>query len=89
LDKKLFWTTFTTVFLAELGDKTQLAAMTASAKSGALLTVFFAASAALICATALGVAVGGALFKVVPEHLLKWVAGTAFILVGLWVLVKG
>ncbi len=89
MDKKLFWTTFITVFLAELGDKTQLAAMTASAKSGALLTVFLAASAALVCATAMGVAVGGALFRVVPEHLLKWVAGVAFILVGLWVLVKG
>lgn len=89
MDKKLFWTTFATVFLAELGDKTQLAAMTASAKSGALLTVFLAASAALICATALGVLVGGALFKVVPEQLLKWVAGTAFIAVGIWVLVKG
>jgi putative Ca2+/H+ antiporter (TMEM165/GDT1 family) len=89
LDKKLFWTTFGAVFLAELGDKTQLAAMTASAKSGALLTVFLAASAALVCATAIGVAVGGALFKVIPEHMLKWVAGLAFIAVGLWVLVKG
>lgn len=89
MDKKLFWTTFGAVFLAELGDKTQLAAMTASAKSGALLTVFLAASAALVCATAIGVAVGGALFKVIPEHMLKWVAGLAFIAVGLWVLVKG
>lgn len=89
MDKKLFWTTFGTVFLAELGDKTQLAAMTASARSGALLTVFLAASAALVCATAIGVAVGGALFKVIPEHLLKWVAGFAFIGVGIWVLVKG
>jgi putative Ca2+/H+ antiporter (TMEM165/GDT1 family) len=89
VDKKLFWTTFGTVFLAELGDKTQLAAMTASAKSGALLTVFLAASAALVCATALGVLVGGALFKAIPEHALKWVAGLAFIGVGIWVLAKG
>lgn len=85
----LFWTTFATVFLAELGDKTQLAAMTATARSGALLTVFLAASAALVCATALGVAVGGALFKVIPEHIIKYVAGSAFIAVGLWVIVKG
>ncbi|MBI4912607.1 MAG: TMEM165/GDT1 family protein [Acidobacteria bacterium] len=85
----LFWTTFLTVFLAELGDKTQLAAMTATAKSGALLTVFLAASAALVCATALGVAVGGALFRVIPEQAIKYVAGTAFIGVGVWVLFKG
>jgi putative Ca2+/H+ antiporter (TMEM165/GDT1 family) len=87
--RSLFWTTFLTVFLAEVGDKTQLAAMTATARSGAIWTVFFAASLALVCATALGVALGGALFKVVPEHLIKYVAGTAFIAVGLWVLVKG
>jgi putative Ca2+/H+ antiporter (TMEM165/GDT1 family) len=87
--RSLFWTTFLTVFLAEVGDKTQLAAMTATARSGALWTVFFAASAALVCATALGVAVGGALFRVIPEHLIKYMAGTAFILVGIWVLVKG
>jgi len=85
----LFWTTFGTVFLAELGDKTQLAAMTATARSGALLTVFLAASAALVCATALGVAVGGALFRVVPEQIIKYLAGGAFIAVGLWVIVKG
>lgn len=85
----LFWTTFATVFLAELGDKTQLAAMTATARSGALLTVFLAASAALVCATALGVAVGGVLFKLVPEQVVKYLAGAAFIAVGIWVMVKG
>lgn len=85
----LFWTTFATVFLAELGDKTQLAAMTASAKSGALLTVFLAASAALVCATALGVAVGGVLFRFVPESVIRYLAGAAFIAVGVWILVRG
>jgi putative Ca2+/H+ antiporter (TMEM165/GDT1 family) len=85
----LFWTTFLTVFLAEVGDKTQLAAMTATAKSGALWTVFFAASLALICATAIGVAVGGALFKLVPPAYIRFGAGTMFIAVGLWVIVKG
>lgn len=89
MNRALFWTTFFTVFLAEVGDKTQLAAMTATARSGALWTVFLAASAALVCATALGVAVGGVLFRVIPPAALKWVAGTAFIGVGLWVLAKG
>lgn len=85
----LFWTTFATVFLAELGDKTQLAAMTATARSGALLTVFLAASAALVCATALSVAVGEMLFRYIPESLIRYLAGSAFIAVGVWVMVKG
>jgi len=89
MDKTLFWTTFVTVFLAELGDKTQLAAMTATAKSGAIGTVFVAASLALIAATAIGVLVGSALFRYVPEQAIKYVAGAGFIAVGLWVVVKG
>lgn len=89
MSKALFWSTFVTVFLAELGDKTQLAAMTATARSGALVTVFLAASAALICATAVGVVVGAALFKLVPEYVIKYFAGIAFIAVGIWVIVKG
>ena len=89
MSKTLFWTTFATVFLAELGDKTQLAAMTATARSGAVVTVFFAASAALVCATAIGVLVGGALFKLVPEYVIKYFAGVVFIGVGIWVIVKG
>lgn len=89
MNRSLFWTTFATVFLAEVGDKTQLAAMTATVRSGQIWTVFLAASAALVCATAIGVAVGGALFKYIPEPAIKWAAGCAFIAVGLWVLIKG
>lgn len=89
MNRSLFWTTFLTVFLAELGDKTQLAAMTATARSGALWTVFCAASLALICATAIGVAAGSLLFRYVPEAGIKYLAGSAFIAVGIWVLVKG
>jgi putative Ca2+/H+ antiporter (TMEM165/GDT1 family) len=85
----LFWTTFAAVFIAELGDKTQLAAMTAAARSGALVTVFLAASAGLVCATAIGVGVGGVFFRFIPEHLLKYAAGTAFIAVGFWVIARG
>ena len=86
MNKELFWGTFVAVFLAEVGDKTSLAAMTASAKSGEAGTVFFAASLALVCATAIGVSIGGALFKVVPPNAIKWGAGLLFIGVGLWVL---
>ena len=48
MNRSLFWTTFATVFLAEVGDKTQLAAMTATVRSGQIWTVFLAASAALV-----------------------------------------
>jgi putative Ca2+/H+ antiporter (TMEM165/GDT1 family) len=89
MNRSLFWTTFGTVFLAEIGDKTQLAAMTATVRSGQIWTVFLAASAALVCATAIGVVVGEAVFKYIPEAAIRWVAGTAFIAVGLWVLAKG
>jgi putative Ca2+/H+ antiporter (TMEM165/GDT1 family) len=89
MTRALFWSTFATVLLAELGDKTQLAAMTATVRSGEILTVFLAASAALIVATAIGVSVGAALFRIVPEHLIRYIAGGAFIAVGIWVLVKG
>lgn len=89
MNRSLFWTTFFTVFLAEVGDKTQLAAMTATVRSGALWTVFLAASAALVCATAVGVALGGVLFRVIPEAAIKWAAGLAFIGVGVWVLARG
>ena len=89
MNRSLFWTTFGTIFLAEIGDKTQLAAVTATVRSGQIWTVFLAASVALVCATALGVTVGGVFFKYIPEAAIKWVAGTAFIAVGFWVLIKG
>ena len=89
MSKSVFWATFVTIFLAELGDKTQLAAMAATAKSGELLTVFLAASAALVLATLLGVLVGGTIFKHIPAHLIKYFAGGAFIAVGIWVIWKG
>jgi len=88
MSKSLFWATFVTVFLAELGDKTQLAAMTAAAKSGEIWVIFAAASLALVVATLMGVLVGGAVFRVVPQPVIKYAAGAAFICVGLWVIFK-
>ncbi len=89
MNRALFWTTFGTIFLAEIGDKTQLAAMSATVRSGQLWTVFLAASAALVCATAIGVALGGVLFRFIPEAAIKYLAGSAFIAVGLWILIRG
>ena len=89
MTRSVFWATFLTVFLAELGDKTQLAAMAATAKSGELWTVFLSASLALVLATLLGVLVGATAFRCAPPHMVRYFAGSAFIAVGVWVLLKG
>ncbi|NDY43663.1 TMEM165/GDT1 family protein, partial [Dissulfurirhabdus thermomarina] len=70
MDPKLFLTTFTAVFLAELGDKTQLATVGFAAGSGARWTVFAAASSALVLSTLVGVLVGGAAGETLPAPFL-------------------
>ncbi len=81
------WAVFVTVFLAELGDKTQLATLLfASDAQVSRLGVFVAASAALLLSTLLAVAVGGQLQNYVSLRVLKLVAGVGFIVIGLWVL---
>ncbi len=80
---KLFWSTFVLIFLAELGDKTQLAAMARSGASGSRWTVFGAASAALVCSTLIAVLIGDGLSQLVPEKWIKLVAGILFIIFGM------
>ena len=85
MDSKVFWVVFGTVFLAEIGDKTQIATLLFAARNGAnLLTVFTAAVLALAAATAIGVFAGAALSKFVDVRILSYVAGLGFIAVGLW-----
>jgi putative Ca2+/H+ antiporter (TMEM165/GDT1 family) len=84
MDAKLFFTVFGTVFLAELGDKTQLATLLFASKTpGALLLVFVAASAALVFTSAIGVLAGGLLPKLVDPKYLSYAAGIGFIVVGI------
>jgi putative Ca2+/H+ antiporter (TMEM165/GDT1 family) len=90
LDPKLFATVFITVFLAELGDKTQLATLLfASDASHPKLTVFAASAAALVLASAVGVLAGSVVAAYVDPKALRWVAAFGFIAVGVWVLVAG
>jgi putative Ca2+/H+ antiporter (TMEM165/GDT1 family) len=82
-----FLTVFVTVFLAEIGDKTQLATLLFSANPESSRWVIFAASStALVLAAGIGVLVGGQLDKFVSPGTLKLVAGLGFIGVGLWTL---
>ena len=79
-----FITTFTTVFLAELGDKTQLAALLLSAQSGKPGVVFIGASVALICSSLVGVLLGRWLDKLMPPQQLERLAGILMVALGLW-----
>ena len=89
LDYKVLLTVFVAVFIAELGDKTQLATMLFAAdKEVSKLTVFLGASLALIVASAIGVLAGGFVSQYISEKHLHYVAGTGFIAIGLWTLVK-
>ena len=87
MDWKLFGTAFVTLFLAEIGDKTQLAVITMTAGTDSKLAVFLGASAALIVVTALGVLVGGVLAQYVPTEWLQRIVAVAFIAIGLLMLV--
>jgi len=87
MDWKIFALIFVSVFIAELGDKTQLATMLfATDKEIGKLTVFLAASAALIVASALGVLVGSLLSEYINEKYLHYIAGVGFIAIGTFTL---
>jgi len=87
IDWKIFLTIFASVFVAELGDKTQLATMLFAAdKDVSKWMVFAAASVALICATAMGVLVGTFISQYVDERTLSYIAGLGFIAIGIFTL---
>ncbi|HYV45418.1 MAG TPA: TMEM165/GDT1 family protein [Myxococcaceae bacterium] len=79
-------TAFATVFMAELGDKTQLATLTFAAEGKSRWAVFIGAAAALVTSSAVAVLAGEAVSRVVPVLWLKRVAGAAFIAIGIWTL---
>ncbi|MEA4846790.1 MAG: TMEM165/GDT1 family protein [Clostridiaceae bacterium] len=83
--KTIFYTFFL-VFIAELGDKTQLATMLLSAKSNSIIAVFIGASLALICSSFIGVFAGAYITKSIPPHYIQNTAGVLFIAMGLLIL---
>jgi putative Ca2+/H+ antiporter (TMEM165/GDT1 family) len=89
MDFKVLATVFISVFIAELGDKTQLATMLfASDKDASKLTVFAGASLALIVTSAIGVLAGSVISQYVSERTLSYLAGFGFIIIGIWTLAK-
>jgi len=89
MDIKLLFTVFASVFIAELGDKTQLATLLFAAdKEVSKLTVFAGASLALIVASGIGVLAGSMISQHINEKYLHYAAGIGFIAIGIWTLIK-
>ncbi|HVF47655.1 MAG TPA: TMEM165/GDT1 family protein [Pyrinomonadaceae bacterium] len=86
MDWKIFGTAFLVLFLAELGDKTQLAVITMSSSTESKIAVFLGASLALVLVSLLGVLVGGVLTQFVPVEWLQRIVAVAFIVIGVLML---
>jgi putative Ca2+/H+ antiporter (TMEM165/GDT1 family) len=86
MDWKLALTTFGAVFLAELGDKTQLATLAFATSARSRWAVFLGSALALIATSAIAVLAGEAITRAISPRLLKRIAGIAFVAIGLWVL---
>lgn len=87
MDWRVLLTTFGIIFLAEMGDKTQLAAMTMAADKKRPWEVFLGASLALVAVSAVGILVGTALGHYLPLDWIKRVAGASFIVIGILMLI--
>lgn len=86
MDWKLFASTFAAIFVAELGDKTQLATLSLAAGGRSRWVVFFASALALVATSAIAVLGGEAVSRVVPPHWIKRAAGLVFVVMGLFFL---
>ena len=89
MELKVFFTVFAAVFIAELGDKTQLATILFAAdKEVSKWTVLLGASAALVSATVIGVIAGTLLSEYINEKYLNYLAGAGFIFIGAFTLAR-
>jgi putative Ca2+/H+ antiporter (TMEM165/GDT1 family) len=83
MDWRVFLTTFAALFIAELGDKTQLAVITLTGKHQRPLPIFLGATLALACVTLLGVLGGQAVYRLLPAETLRRLSAGLFIVLGL------
>ena len=88
LNAKLIVSTFVMIFLAELGDKTQISTFALASNSRSMLSVFLGASGALVLTSLIAVALGGVIGRFVPEKLIKIVSAAVFIGFGALTLVE-
>lgn len=89
MDKSVFLSTFATLFLAEFGDKTQLAVINLTASTRRPWPVFLGAAAALASVTAIGVLFGEGIARLVPPLLLRRGAAALFVGMGVWMWFHG
>lgn len=89
MDFKLILTVFITIFVSELGDKTQLAVLGFSATRGSWLSVFLGGALALILATFMAAFLGTVIKKFIPMEYLHYLGGALFVLIGFWMIFKG
>ena len=89
MDARILWSTFAAIFLAELGDKTQIATLSAAAGSRSRLSVFLGAALALVAASALAVLVGDGLTRWIPTVWIRRAAAVVFLGFGCWLLFSG
>ncbi|MBN1523603.1 MAG: TMEM165/GDT1 family protein [Spirochaetales bacterium] len=83
---KIFFSTFILVFLAELGDKTQIASFSIAAESGNVLSAILGSAAALTAATLMAVAAGHLIARYLPKKVLKIASGVLFLGTGIFIL---
>lgn len=85
---KIIISTFLLVFVAELGDKTQITTMLLSAQSNSRLAVFVGSALALVCSSIVGVLLGTVINKYIPANVIQTAAAIAFIVIGLLLLLN-
>jgi Ca2+/H+ antiporter, TMEM165/GDT1 family len=82
MDKNVFFSSFAAIFIAELGDKTQLATLSLSAGARSRWMVFAGSALALVCTSAIAVIAGDAVSRVIPPTWLRRAAGLVFVVLG-------
>jgi putative Ca2+/H+ antiporter (TMEM165/GDT1 family) len=86
INLQIFGSTFLMIFLAELGDKTQISTFAFASESRSPLSVFLGAALALVCTSFIGVVLGGVAGRFVPERIMKFAAAVVFLGFGGWTL---